>query len=54
MIIFESILTIWESSLVFEAAEAVLKMGSSLKPNHLNQVLAFPNLWNALFLKEII
>ncbi len=39
------------SKCLFEAAEIVLKMCSSQKQNHLNQVWACPNLWNA---QEII
>ena len=42
MIIFESLMTTFESSVIFEAPEAVLyavsEIGSSLKPNHQNQV----------------
>jgi len=33
MIIFELILTTFEASIIFEAAEVEVKMGSSLKPN---------------------
>jgi len=38
MIIFESILTSFESSVIFEAAGAEVKIGSNLKPNQLEQV----------------
>ena len=34
MIIFESILTTFEPSVIFEAAGAALEIGSSLKPIH--------------------
>ena len=34
MIIFESLLTTFEPSFIFEAARAVVKINSSLKPNH--------------------
>jgi hypothetical protein len=39
LIIFELILTTFEASIIFVATGAVLKMGSSLKPNDHNQVL---------------
>ncbi len=38
MIIFESTLTTFEASSIFEAAEAVAKIGSSLKSNHHKQI----------------
>jgi hypothetical protein len=38
MIIFESILTTFIVSIIFEAAEAVAKIGLSLKSNHHKQV----------------
>jgi len=34
MYIFGSDLTTFEERVIFEATEAVLKIGSSLKPNH--------------------
>ena len=34
MIILESLLTTYEASVTYEAAEAVVKISSSLKPNH--------------------
>ena len=34
MIIFESIWTTFEASVIFDAADAVVEIGSSLKPNH--------------------
>ena len=37
MIIFESILTTFEASIIFKAAGAVEKIGSYLKPNHYMQ-----------------
>jgi len=39
MIIFKSLLTTFELSVIFKAAGA--KVGSSLKPNHHNQVKKF-------------
>jgi len=38
MIIFESILTTFEPSVVFETSGAIVKFGSSLEPNHLKQI----------------
>jgi len=37
-------------ALFLEAAGAVLKIGSSLKPNHHWENLACPNMWNTLYL----
>jgi hypothetical protein len=38
IIIFESLLTTFEWRVIFEVAEAVVKIGSSLKPNHPKQI----------------
>ena len=38
MIIFESILTTFEASVIFEAAGAVAKIYLSLKPDHQRQI----------------
>ena len=38
MIIYESLLTTSEASIIFEAARAVAKIGSSLNPNHHNKI----------------
>jgi len=38
MIIFESLLTTFEVSFIFEAAGTVVKVGLSLKPDHSNQI----------------
>jgi len=38
MIIFESFLTTFEASIIFEAAGATVKIGSSIKPNHHDKV----------------
>ncbi len=38
IIIFESFLTTFELSVIFEAAGAVVKIGSSLRLNHRNQI----------------
>ena len=38
MIIFESFFTPFESSIIFEAPGAVVKIGLSLKPNYHNQI----------------
>ncbi len=38
MIIFGSILTTFDVSFIFKAAEAVSKIGSSLKSNHHKQI----------------
>ena len=38
MIIFESLLTTFKASIIFEAAGAIAKIGLSLKPKRYNQV----------------
>jgi len=38
MIIFEFLLITFEASIIFEVDGAVSKIGSSLKPNHLNLI----------------